>query len=82
MMAQLNKHLGWIQLIIMLAGLVFIYGQQTQAEKDMERRTTQCEIGIREQNVSNRELLNAIGALQIDIAKLQTELKYAKGRIR
>lgn len=81
-MATLNRHLGWIQLLFMIGGLVFIYGQQVQTGRDIERRTTQCEVNIREQNVANRDLVNAIGELKVEIKGLQTEIKYLSRRGR
>lgn len=80
MMAALNRHLGWIQLLLTIGGLIFIYGQQVQSMKDIERRTTQCEVDNREQNVSTKEIMNAVYDIKGDIKEIKAELKYISRR--
>lgn len=73
-----SKHIPWIQLILTFGALVLIYGQQIQSVKDIERRTSGCEENIRNQNISNMQLINAINTLKIDIKELQTEIRYLR----
>lgn len=73
-----SKHISWIQLILTFGALVLIYGQQIQSVKDIERRTNVCEENIRNQNISNMQLINAINTLKIDIKELQTEIRYLR----
>jgi hypothetical protein len=82
MMATLNKYRDWIQLVLLIGGMILIYGQQVQTVKDVERRTTQCEVDLRQQNISSGELIKAIYDLRIEIKGLQTEIKYLSKRSR
>jgi hypothetical protein len=75
----MHKVTSWIQMIILLGGLILIYGQQVQSVKDIERRTTKCEENLRDQNIARVELLNAISDLKIDIRELKTEIRYLRG---
>ena len=77
-MASLNRHLPWIQLALMLAGLAAIYGQQIQSVRDVERRTTQCEVNIHEQNISSKEVQNMINDIKGDIREIKTDMKYLR----
>lgn len=78
---RINMHrlTSWIQVVILLGGLILIYGQQVQSVKDIERRTTQCEENLRDQNIALVDLLNAINDLKIDIRELKTEIRYLRG---
>jgi septal ring factor EnvC (AmiA/AmiB activator) len=80
-MQMLNKHIPWIQLILMIGALVLIYGQQVQSVKDIERRVAQCETDRKQSDMSYAGLLTAINDLKVDIRELKTELRYIrKGR--
>ena len=74
----IKKHLSWIQLFFLIGGLVFIYGQQMQSLKDVERRTAQCEENIRSINVSSQELMNTIYEIRADIREIKTDIKYLR----
>jgi hypothetical protein len=76
MMAALNKYRDWIQLVLLIGGMILIYGQQVQTVKDVERRTTQCEVDIKQQNISSSELIKAIYELRGEIKSLKTEIRY------
>ena len=75
----MHRLTSWIQVVILLGGLILIYGQQVQSVKDIERRTTQCEENLRDQNIALVDLLNAINDLKIDIRELKTEIRYLRG---
>ena len=77
-MASLNRHLPWIQLALMIVGLAVIYGQQIQSVRDVERRTTQCEVNIHEQNISSKEVQNMINDIKGDIREIKTDMKYLR----
>ena len=77
-MAVLTKNLPWIQFILMIAGLILLYGQQIQSVKDIERRTTQCEDNVSAQNKSSADLIKSISDLRVDIRELKTEMKYMR----
>lgn len=78
MAAVINKYKDWIQIVLLLGGIIFIYGKQVESVNDIERRTTQCEEGLKAQNISNSELVKAIYELRGEIKSLNTAISYIK----
>lgn len=78
-MAALNKHLGWIQLVLLIIGMAFIYGQQIAGQGDLERRTGKCEKRIEMQSSTNEKILAAVNQVRIDVAGIKTDIKYLSG---
>lgn len=77
-MKALTKHLPWIQLIFVIGGMIFLYGQQMQTVKDVERRTAQCEENIRNINYESKEISNILSEIKADIREIKTDIKYIK----
>jgi ribosome recycling factor len=90
MMAAMNKHLGWIQIIVTVAILLFGFnysnGQQAQVVKDTSQKIEECRIEIKsiraDQTTTIKELTQMIQEVKLALVELKTETKYLSQRRR
>lgn len=78
MMATLNKHLPWIQLVILIGGMLIVYGQQVESNKSTREKAERCSADLERHIIDQRELVKEMQKTREEMAALRAQLEMMR----